>query len=168
MTITTPLPLPLHAGNEMRRLARFHRDVRWTGTVQPGGMGPGSSAMTAVGEGRHYAIQDGLWIVGDYQQDQYFPDGTFALHWQLHWVAGWDPQVGMYRASAADNYGHLELLSGRIEGKLLTFRSIGNPPVRIQLSWNIVDDDTMTWRNEVSVHGAPFELVERYVCTTIR
>lgn len=165
MTIT--IPQPIHAGDEMRRLARFHRDVRWTGTVRAGGMGPGSPEMTATGEGRHHAVQDGLWIVGDYQQDQYLPDGTFVLHWALHWVAGWDPQVGEYRASAADNYGHLELLAGRIEGNLLTFRSLGNPPVRIQLFWHIIDDDTMTWRNEISVHGGPFQLVERYDCTTI-
>jgi hypothetical protein len=60
------VPRPLKAGAEMRDLARFHRDITWTGTIQPGGMGPGSPAMTAVGEGRHELIQDGLWIVGNY------------------------------------------------------------------------------------------------------
>ncbi|MFG1913137.1 DUF1579 family protein [Kribbella sp. NPDC048928] len=166
MTITSPQPI--RAGEEMRRLARFHRDVRWTGTVRAGGMGPGSPEMTAIGEGRHHTIQNGLWIVGDYQQDQYLADETFVQHWELHWVAGWDPQAGEYRASAADNYGHLELLAGSIDGRLLTFRSIGNPPVRLQLFWHIVDDNTMTWRNEISVDGGAFQLVERYDCTTIR
>jgi hypothetical protein len=165
--MTTTLPLPLRAGAEMARLARFHRDVRWTGTIQPGGMGPGSPAMTATGEGRHHLIQNGVWIVGEYQQDQYLTDGTFVLHWELHWVAGWDEQAGEYRASVADNYGHLELLSGRIDGKLLTFQSIGRPPVRTRLFWHLIDNHTMTWRNEVSVHDGPFQLVERYTCTTI-
>jgi hypothetical protein len=32
MTIATPV----HAGDEMRALARFHRDVTWTGTIQAG------------------------------------------------------------------------------------------------------------------------------------
>jgi hypothetical protein len=151
----------------MVRLARFHRDVRWTGTIQAGGMGPGSPAMTATGEGHHHTIQNGLWIVGDYRQDQFLADGTFVLHWQLHWVAGWDPQAGVYRASVADNYGHLEILAGRIDGDLLTFESIGRPPVRIRLSWHLADHRTTIWRNEVSVHGGPFNLIERYICTTI-
>ncbi|TCC21560.1 DUF1579 family protein [Kribbella sindirgiensis] len=165
--MTISIPQPLHAGQEMTRLARFHRDVRWTGTIRAGAVGPGSPAMTATGEGRHHTIQNGLWIVGEYQQDQYLPDGSFVLRWQLHWVAGWDPQAGEYRASVADNYGHLELLAGHIEGHLLTFRSIGRPRLRTQLLWHIVDDETMIWRNEVSVDGGSFELVERYVCTTI-
>jgi hypothetical protein len=78
----------------MAALARFHTDVTWTGTIQPGGMGPGTPAMTAVGWGKHETIQDGRWIVGTYQQDQYLPDGRFVLTWQLHWVAGWDPSPG--------------------------------------------------------------------------
>ena len=36
---------------------------------------------------RHEIIQDGRWIVGTYQQDQFLADGTFVLTWQLHWVA---------------------------------------------------------------------------------
>ncbi|MGW7685548.1 DUF1579 family protein [Kribbella sp. NPDC054772] len=165
--MTTPVPRPLRAGAEMTALARFHRNVRWTGSIQPGAMGPDSPAMTAVGEGMHRVVQDGLWIVGDYKQDQYLLDGTFVLRWELHWTAGWSPQDGEYRAAIADNYGHLEILAGRIEGDLLTFQSTGMPPVRIRLHWEITGDDTMIWRNEASVQGGPYELVERYVCTTI-
>jgi hypothetical protein len=68
-------------------------------------MGPGTPAMTATGWGKHHHIQDGRWIVGTYEQDQYLADGTFVLKWQLHWVAGWDPAHGEYRATIADNYG---------------------------------------------------------------
>jgi hypothetical protein len=164
---TTGVPMPLRAGEQMRRLARFHRDVTWTGTIEPGGMGPGSPAMTAIGEGRHHVIQDGLWIVGDYRQDQFLADGTFVLRWYLHWVAGWDAQAGEYRATVADNYGHTEILRGWIEGNLLTFQSIGHPTVRIRLFWHLADADRMTWRNEASVNGGPFRLVERYECRTM-
>jgi hypothetical protein len=31
--------------------------------------------MTAVGWGKHQTIQDGRWIVGTYQQDQFLPMG---------------------------------------------------------------------------------------------
>ena len=166
-TVITAVPQPIEAGAEMRDLARFHRDITWTGTIQPGGMGPGSPRMTAVGEGRHELIQNGLWIVGNYQQDQFLTDGTFVLRWQLHWVAGWDPSAREYRATVADNYGHAEIMRGWIDGDLLTFQSMVNSPVRIRLLWHIADAHTITWRNEASVHGAPFTLVERYECHTI-
>ncbi len=162
------VPRPIEAGAEMRDLARFHRDVTWTGTIAAGGMGPGSPPMTAVGEGRHELIQDGLWIVGNYQQDQFLTDGTFVLRWHLHWVAGWDPSAQEYRATVADNYGHAETLRGRIDGDLLTFQSIGDPPVRLRLLWHLADEHIMTWRNEASVNGGPFNLVERYECHTIK
>jgi len=118
---TEMIPMPLEAGAEMAALARFHRDVTWTGTIEPNAFGPGSPPMTAVGEGVHRFIQDGLWIVGDHRQDQFLADGTFVARWQLHWVAGWDPQAKEYRATVADNYGHAEVLRGRIDGDLLTF-----------------------------------------------
>src|SRR5690242_9648288 len=103
---TVPQPVP--AGPEMEALARFHPDITWTGTIEEGGMGPGTPAMTAAGWGRHERIQDGRWIVGTYQQDQRLADGTFVLCWQLHWVAGWDPASKEYRATVADNYGHAD------------------------------------------------------------
>jgi hypothetical protein len=36
-------------GPETAALARFHWDCEWTGTVEPGMMGPGSPRMSAVG-----------------------------------------------------------------------------------------------------------------------
>ena len=60
----------------MAALARFHRDMSWSGTIEAGGMGPGTPAMTARGSGTHTVIQDGLWIVGDYRQDQFLTDGV--------------------------------------------------------------------------------------------
>jgi hypothetical protein len=97
------VPKPITPGPEMAALARFHTDVTWTGSIQAGGMGPGIPALTAVGWGKHEAIQDGRWIVGTYQEDQFLADNTFVLTWQLHWVAGWDPTAGEYRATLADN-----------------------------------------------------------------
>ncbi|HEU4947189.1 MAG TPA: DUF1579 family protein [Kribbella sp.] len=167
-TIET-VPRPTTPGAEMTALARFHRDVTWEGVIEPGGMGPGTPRMSATGHGRHELIQDGRWIVGTYEQDQYLADGTFVLRWQLHWVAGWDPVAQEYRATVADSYGHAEVLRGWIEGDLLTFQTMDqHAPVRIRLFWHLADADRMTWRNEVSVGGGPFTLVERYDCTTWR
>jgi hypothetical protein len=159
------VPKPISAGPEMEALARFHVDVTWTGTIEAGGMGPGTPAMTARGRGVHERIQDGCWIVGDYEQDQFLTDGSFVLRWQLHWVAGWDPVAGEYRATIADNYGHADVMHGWIEGDRLTFETIGNPPVRLRLLWDVSDPRDLTWRNEMSVGGGPWMLVEEYHMT---
>lgn len=159
------VPKPITPGAEMEALARFHFDTKWKGAIEEGGMGPATPAMTGVGWGNHERIQDGCWIVGNYGQDQYLLDGTFVLRWQLHWVAGWDPTRGEYRATVADNYGHAEIMRGWIDGDRLTFESIGDPPVRLRLVWNVSDPTDMTWRNEMSVGGAPWTLVEEYHMT---
>jgi hypothetical protein len=31
--------------------------------------------------------------------------------------------------------------------------------------WDVTDPDVMAWRNEMSVGGAPWSLVEEYRCT---
>ncbi|WP_112237254.1 DUF1579 family protein [Kribbella monticola] len=164
-TISDTVPAPITPGPEMQALARFHRDVSWDGVIQADGMGPGTPRMTATGTGLHHVIQDGRWIVGDYEQDQYLLDGTFVLRWQLHWVAGWDPTAQEYRATIADCYGHTDVLRGRIDGDLLTFQTMDeHAPVRIRLYWHLEAADRIIWRNELSLNGGPFELVERYVC----
>ena len=98
------IPTPITPGPEMEALTHFHTNVAWTGTIHAGGMGPGTPVMTAIGWGGHETIQDGRWIVGTYQQDQFLADSTFVLTWQLRWVAGWDPTAQEYRATLADNY----------------------------------------------------------------
>ncbi|NIK59130.1 DUF1579 family protein [Kribbella shirazensis] len=165
--MTTTLALPPQHVEQMARLARFHRNVRWTGTIQPGSYGPGSPALTTIGEARYRTIQNGLWILGEHEQDVYLTDGTFVRHTQLHWIAGWDPETGEYQASTADSEGHFTFLTGHIAGRLLTFDSIGHPRLRTRLFWHVADAETMTWRTEVSVEGGPYELVERNVCTTL-
>jgi hypothetical protein len=162
----TGIPVPAPPGAEMSELLRFHRDTTWTGTITEGGMGPGTPAMTARGSGMHEVIQDGRWIVGTYQQDQFLPDGTRVLTWQLHWVAGWSPADGEYRATVADVYGHAEVMRGAIDRDRLVFESTGDPPVRIRLTWELTGPNVL-WRNEMSVAGAPWSLVEEYVCAPV-
>lgn len=152
----------------MAALARFHRDVTWTGSIEPGGMGPGSPPMTAIGEATHTAIQDGQWIVGDYRQDQYLDDGTFVLTWQLHWVAGWDALAGDYVATHADNAGHAGVMHGRAAGDELVFESDPAVSPRLRLTWALDGADRISWRNEVSSNGALWQLTEHYDCVITR
>lgn len=104
-TQAAQVPHPITAGPEMAALHRFFRDCTWKGNIVEGGMGPGTPEMAAEGRGTHTTIQDGLWIVGDYEQDQLLPDGTFVLKWQLHWVVGWDPDAGGTAARTSTTTG---------------------------------------------------------------
>jgi hypothetical protein len=82
---------------------------------------PGRAPSTRAGWAGHApgtakVIQDGHWIAGDDEQDQPLADGTFVLTWQFHWVSGWAPQHGEYRATMADSYGNAEVYRGHLEG----------------------------------------------------
>jgi hypothetical protein len=161
------IPGPRTPGPEMEALARFYPDVTWTGTIEPGGMGPGSPAMTARGEGRHHRLHDGLWIVGDYRQDQFLTDGSFVLTWQLHWVTGWDADADEYRATLNDNYGHADVMRGRIDGDRLVYESIGEDPVRLRMTFDVSDPRSAVWTNEASAAGGAWTLIETYRMTPV-
>jgi hypothetical protein len=153
---------PIDVGPEMAALGRFYRDVTWEGTIREGGMGPGTPAMTGVGRGTVQAIQDGRWIVVDCEQDQFLHDGTFVLRWQLHWVSGWAPEYGEYRAVMTDNYGHAEMFRGRIDGDRLMFESMEGAAARLRFTWDVSDPGVITWRNEMSVGDGSWFLIEEY------
>jgi hypothetical protein len=161
------VPRPILVGPEMADLARFFFDTIWMGTVVEGGMGPGTPAMAARGSGRHRTIQDGRWIVGDYEQDQFASDGRFLLTWELHWVTGWDPVAGEYRATLADNHGHADVMRGHIEGDRLIFETLGDTQVRLRLVWDLTDPDDARWRNEMLIAGGAWSLVEEYHLTPV-
>jgi hypothetical protein len=166
-TIVAPaVPRPIPVGAEMAALARFYPDVSWSGRIVAGGMGPGTPAMRAEGYGRHELIQDGRWIVGTYAQDQVLEDGTPVLTWQLHWVVGWDPAGQTYRATLADNYGHAEVMCGRIDGDRLVFDTIG-APVPLRMTWDASDPAAITWVNELRTPDGQWQLIETYRMTPI-
>ena len=138
------IPRPISAGPEMKALARFYRDVTWKGVIHAGGMGPGTPAMTGVGHGEVRTIQEGRWIVLDCEQDQFLEDGSHVLTWQLHWVSGWVPEHGEYRAVMTDNYGHADVYRGHIDGDRLVFESLEGTGIRLRLTWDVSDPAVIT------------------------
>jgi len=159
----TAVPRPASVGTEMAALARFYRDVTWKGAINEGGMGPGTPAMTGIGHSTSHVIQDGRWIVVDSEQDQFLQDGTFVLKWQLHWVSGWDPGHGEYRAVMAENYGHADVYRGHIEGDRLVLESMSETGPRLRFTWDASDPAVITWRNEMALADGSWFLVEEYV-----
>lgn len=160
---TVQLPRSAVAGREMSALAPFYRNWRWVGTIEAGGMGPGSPRMTGVGRADCRLIQGGLWYACDFEQEQRLDDGSRVLTWKLHWVTGWDPTAGEYRASSADNNGPtLAMYRGRIDGDQLTYESLSAELPRIRLTWLLDDVDHARWRNEITVDGASWSLIEEY------
>jgi Protein of unknown function (DUF1579) len=165
MAIDTTVHIPKSArpGPEIAALAPFYRDWTWSGTIREGGMGPGSPEMRGVGRATCRLIQGGLWYACDFEQDQHLLDGTFVLKWQLHWVAGWDLAAGEYLACSADNNGpSLATYRGRIEGSQLIYESVGETLPRIRLTWILADPEHATWRNEYTVDGSTWTLIEEY------
>ena len=74
-----------------------------------------------------------------------------------------------FLATIADCYGHTDILRGSIDGDLLTFQTIDDQaPIRIRLFRHLEQPDRIIWRNEVSLHQGPFDLVQRYVCRPVR
>jgi hypothetical protein len=163
-TQTLPaLPRSAAPGAEMAALAPFFRDWTWRGTIQANGMGPGSPEMTGVGRAVCRLAQDGLWYVCDFEQEQRLTDGRFVLRWQLHWVTGWDGVAHEYRASSADNNGpNLALYRGRLEGDRLLYESLQEGLPRIRLTWILDGPDHATWKNEYTLDGTTWTLIEAY------
>jgi hypothetical protein len=156
------VPLPLSPGCEVNDLERFHRNGTWTGTIRAGAIGAGSPEMIGTGRARFHWIQQGLWVVGDFEQDQRLPDGTFILRWELHWVAGWDPRAKEYRASTADNNGGMAIFRGRINGDVLVFESTDPASPQLRLTWDLRDPTAPKWRNEGCLDGTSWFLIEEY------
>ena len=156
------VPQPIGVGPEMAALSRFYRDFTWKGTIRAGGMGPGTPTMTGVGRGTARTIQDGRWIVLDCEQDQFLQDGTFVLRWQLHWVSGWAPEHGEYRAVMTDSYGHAEVFRGRIDRDRLVFESLEGAAARLRFTWDATDPAVITWRNEMAAGDGSWFLIEEY------
>jgi hypothetical protein len=157
------VPKPIEVGPEMAALRRFLPEVvTWEGTIHEGGMGPGTPTMRGIGRGTARLIQDGRWIAGDYQQDQFLEDGSFVLTWQLHWVSGWAPQHREYRATMADDYGNADVYRGRIEGDRLVVESMPGAGARLRFTWDTSDPAVIQWRNELAAADGSWFLIEEY------
>lgn len=156
-----PWPLPQTPGPETEALTRFHRNVTWRGTVKAGGTVP---EMTAIGHGTFRWIGGGLWVVGEFRQDQ-FHEGRKVTEWNAHYIAGWDYSRRVYVAFAADSNGRCVPFTGEIDGDRFTITSdgatIGGAPVRLRMIWDL-SGQPMRWRNEMSVAQGPWTLIEEY------
>ena len=141
----------------------FHRDVSWRGTVKAT---PRTPEMTAEGRGVFHWTADGLWVLGDFSQDQFY-QGRKVTSWNAHYVAGYDYSRQAYVAFACDSNGRAVPFTGRIEDSNFTITSdgatIGGAPVRLRMVWDLSPDSTdLRWRNEMSVDMGPWVLIEEY------
>jgi hypothetical protein len=119
--------------------------------------------MSGVGHAVCRPVQEGLWYECDFEQEQRLTDGTFVLRWQLHWVTGWDAGAQEYRASSADNNGpFLAIYRGRLDGNRLVYESLQEALPRIRLTWILLDPSHATWRNELTLDGETWDLIEEY------
>jgi hypothetical protein len=153
-------------GPETAALRRFHFDCTWTGTVEPNMMGPGSPRMSAMGRATFVWTDDGLWLRGEFTQDQHV-DGLAILTWKAHYLIGWDPVARDYIAFLADNCGHAGFMRGLIEDDRLVLMSSANEPVVFRATWDLSDPTAPIWIDELSVSGGPWQLIEHYTLVPV-
>lgn len=155
-------PAPLRPGPQTQALKRFHRDVTWTGTVKAT---PTTPEMTAKGRGMFRWSADGLWVTGEFAQDQFY-EGQKVTAWNAHYIAGYDYSREAYVAFAADSNGRAVAFTGKIDDDRFVITSdgatIGGAPVRLRMIWDAADPWAMRWRNEMSAAGGPWMLIEEY------
>ena len=120
--------------------------------------------MAATGKAVFTPILDGAWLVGDFEQDQ-FLDGKVVITWKAHYVVGWEPRTQAYKITYVDNNGSATLMQGKLEGNRFIVETIGDVPIQLRLIWTLVAPGQAEWRNECSVNGSPWFLVEEYLCT---
>jgi hypothetical protein len=148
------IPKPITPGPEMAALARFHTDVTWTGTIQPGGMGPGTPAMTATGwrtPRDHPGRPLDRW---------HLPAGPVPTrrHLRAHLAAALGRRLGP-DDQRVPGHARRQLRPRRCHARLdrrqpPDLETIGDPPVRLRLVWDRSDPAEMIWRNEMAVGGA--------------
>jgi hypothetical protein len=107
-----------------------------------------------------------VWLVGEFEQDQ-FVGGVPGLTWKAHFVIGWDARAGEYRATYVDSTGSSALLRGYIDGPRFVIEVLGNGPVQNRMEWRLLDGGHVTWRNDCSINGGQWQLVEEYICTPL-
>jgi len=113
---------------------------------------------------------DGLWLVGDYQQDQ-FKDDTRVLTWKVHCVLGWDGARRCYQGHFFDSNGVAAMCEGAIESDRFVLRShspisFGGQLAALRFTWDAAAHPAIRWTNEISIGGGPWQLVEEYLMTS--
>ncbi len=130
-------------------------------------MGAGSPEMRALGQWVGGPIMSGLWLAGDYQQDQFDGD-MLVLTWKVHMVLGWDEVTRCYVGYFFPSAGPTSVCTGRIEDDQLVMTSqslvmfVGHP-AKLRFIWDILGPERIAWKNEISVEGQPWQLIEEYV-----
>ncbi|HTJ59031.1 MAG TPA: hypothetical protein VL418_15940, partial [Devosiaceae bacterium] len=152
-------PQVVRPGPETRALERFHRDASWTGTIKAAG---GVPEMSASGSGKFRWSDDGLWIIGAFQQDQ-FHGGEKVASWNAHYLAGWDFARKAYIAFAVDSNGRSVDFTGEIIGDSFIITSdilpSGAGEARLRMTWDLSDPAIPHWKNETAVSGGPWMLI---------
>jgi hypothetical protein len=158
---TPPVVLP---GPETAALDRFHFDCTWTGAIEANMTGPGSPRMEGIGKASFAWTDDGLWLHGEFMQDQFIA-GQVVMTWKAHYLVGWDPLQRNYVAFLADNCGHALSMRGEIDGDRFILKTGEPGPFIFRLTWDLSDPRSATWANEMSLNRSPWQLIERYALT---
>lgn len=113
--------------------------------------------MTPKGRGTFRWSPDGLWVIGEFAQDQCY-QGRKVTSWSAHYAVGYDYSRQANVAFACGSNGRAVPFTGRVEGDTFTIPSdgatIGGAPVALRIIWELSNPQLLRWRNERRAMGA--------------
>jgi hypothetical protein len=86
-------------------------------------------------------------------------DALRPFHFDCEWTG---------KVAAVDNNGSSALLRGYIDGSRFVIEVLGDGPVQNRMQWKLLDGGHVAWRNDCSINGGPWQLVEEYACTPVK
>jgi hypothetical protein len=112
--------------------------------------------MDATGRATRTWGLHGLWADCLFEPNQ-FVDGLPVPSWADP-VEGCRAGVGTRPSTGgggADTNGRAFIFHGRIEGDRLVMETLGESPANLLFTWDVVDELTATWKDEVSFGAGP-------------
>ena len=90
-------------------------------------------------------------------------DDKRVLTWEGKWIIGCDALAQEYHAVGVDSNGVSFIFRGQIDRDQLIMESMGESPMRLRFTFDARDSNAIKWKNERSIGGDSWRLIEEYV-----
>lgn len=148
---------------ETRALLPIAVDGSWTGMVPANAMGDGAAEMPTNGSQDCKWSVDNLWLTCNIRDKMGL--GKDALTWRGIITIGYDYLNKEYRASVVDNFGTMNLMTGKLDGNKLALTSVLDTIVegkkcKGRLTFDWTDPAAIKIVSENSTDGGEFKVME--------
>jgi hypothetical protein len=138
---------PPKPGAEQDALKPFVKSATFTGTR----IGPDNKEMPSKGKSTCKWLPGNMWAMCDI--DETVGAGKTAMHWQGHWVFGYDTAAKGYRGVMTDNWGMMGRMKGTLDGGKMTWESMDEMKMPGMPTKERVTEDGKTMTFEGMMNG---------------